>query len=132
MATKTQIQKLTESIEKLLANPVAPVLPIAPVAPIAPIAPIVQVNSGDHDLLTKLDTKVDQIQIDVSTLKNQGLVYVTQTEHAEVCKEQADHETRLRVTESFINTLMGKIWGIGILAGAVTGLLSIAITHFWK
>ena len=55
----TQLEKLTNAIEKLIANPVAPVLPLA------------QTNTSDHDLLTKLDTKVDQIQLDVTELKKQ-------------------------------------------------------------
>ncbi len=104
--TNAQLKKLTEAIEKLVAKEVLPVAPVAPVLPIAPIAPT---NSLDHDLLQRLDTKVDQIQSDVTALKNQGSQYVNQTEHREVCKAQEDHEKRIRNLEKYVWLAMGAI-----------------------
>ena len=131
----TQIDKkidaLTQAIEKLLAREVAPIAPVLPVAPIAPIVPIVQQNSGDHDLLTKLDTKVDQIQADVTELKKQGVIYVTQTEHQEVVRIQRVHDGDIEILKSFKDTLTGKIWGIGIIAGFGSGVLMLIIQHYF-
>jgi len=123
----TQLEKLTNAIEKLIANPV---LPVAPVAPVAPVLPIVQSNTGDHDLLTKLDTKVDQIQLDVTELKKQGTVYVTQTDHAEVVRVQRLHDTDIESLKSFRDTLLGKMWGIGAIAGLLSGVLGIIVDYY--
>jgi hypothetical protein len=84
----TQLKELTEAIHKLLEREVAPVAPVAPVLPLAPIQ-----NSGDHDLIVILDTKLTQIQLDVTELKKQNTVYVNQTDHAEVVRVQRVHDT---------------------------------------
>jgi hypothetical protein len=60
---------------------------------------LVPTNPLDHDLLTKLDTKVDQIQADVTVLKNLSNVYVTRTDWVEHLKWNDDHETRIRNLE---------------------------------
>jgi uncharacterized Ntn-hydrolase superfamily protein len=62
-------------------------------------------SANDHNLLIRLDTKVDQIQSDISELKNIQNIYVTQIEHNEVVKIQVDHENRIRNVE---NTVMPK------------------------
>ena len=68
-------------------------------------------NGGtDHDLLIKLDTKVDQIQLDVTTLKNQENLYVNQVEHKAVCDKQADHEIRLRLIERYGSMAIGALF----------------------
>jgi len=122
----TQLEKLTNAIEKLIANPVAPVLPVAPVAPVLPLA---QTNTGDHDLLTKLDTKVDQIQLDVTELKKQGTVYVTQTDHAEVVRIQRRPRLALAVRDNRISAdafpAPGKPWGVR--SGVV--LIAVELSH---
>ena len=51
-------KELTNAIERLLAREVAPVAPIAPIAPVLPIAPLLQTNTGDHDLLLRLEENV--------------------------------------------------------------------------
>lgn len=73
--------------------------------PVAPVASPV-VHTGDHDLLTKLDTKVDQIQSDVTDLKKQNAYYVTQDMHNDVVKLQADHEARIRILETAVTRVM--------------------------
>ena len=87
----------------------------------APVLPIVQPNTGDHDLLTKLDTKVDQIQLDVNTLKNLGNNYVTQLQYKEVVDIAGDHETRVRFLERNTWKLIGA-------ATAIASIASIAIS----
>ena len=116
MTENKQLQKLTEAIELLLTRKVEPV---APVAPVAPVLPIVQTNTGDHDLLQKLDVKVDLIQSDITELKKQNSVYVNQTEHNEVVKIEIDHELRIRSNSNDIITIKTQIkgWGIAIMFG---------------
>lgn len=72
-------------------------------------------SATDHDLLIKLDTKVDQIQLDVTTLKNQETLYVNQTEHKVVCDKQGDHEIRLRVIERYGSIAIGVLFVIEFL-----------------
>jgi enoyl-CoA hydratase/carnithine racemase len=116
MAQDKEIKRLSDLIEKLVQKEVAPVAPVAPVLPIAPLA---SVNPLDHDLLTKLDAKVDQIQADVTILKAQGNSYVTQADHRIVCDKQEDHETRLRAVEKGLMYVFASATG----AGAVIGII---------
>lgn len=120
MATDSQLKKLTQVIEKLVNKQVAPVAPVAPIAPLAPINPF------DHDLLTRLDTKVDQIQLDVTTLKNQGTIYVTQTDHKVVCEIQDDHEKRIRDNEKNITRVL--TWGSALVV--LIGIVEFIINGF--
>jgi hypothetical protein len=78
-------------------------------------------ETNDHNLLIKLDTKVDQIQADVTTLKNQGTLYVTQADHKAVCEIQQDHESRLRKDETNITRIL--TWGSA-------GIVILAIVEF--
>ena len=111
-----QLLTLTQAIEKLINKQVASVAPVAPVLPLAPV------NTGDHDLLTKLDTKVDQIQLDVSVLKNQGSQFITLPQHQELATEINDHENRIRVIEKAITQIL--TWGvIGMIALGVVETL---------
>jgi len=98
---ENKIDALTRVIEKLVNNPIAP---IAPVAPVAPVLPLIPINAGDHDLLTKLDAKVDQIQSDVTELKKQGSIYVTQSEHAELIKKVEKNEKNINELQTTKNT----------------------------
>ena len=80
-----QLQKLTDAVEKLLNKEVAPVLPVAPVAPVLPIVPQ---NGEDHNLLMRVDVKVDQLIDTVNKLNdNTG-------------KRLEEHENRLRCLET--------------------------------
>ena len=114
-----KLDSLLKAMEKI-AIPI-PAIPAIPTIP--PVLP-----SPDHDLLTKLDTKVDQIQTDVTTLKNQGNMYVTQDQHRELTKSVSDHETRLRLTEKSITQIM--TWGaVGII---VLGVIETLILRYVK
>ena len=125
MTENKQLQKLTEAIELLLTRKVEPV---APVAPVAPVLPIVQTNTGDHDLLQRLDTKVDLIQLDITELKKQNSGYVNQTEHNEVVKIEIDHEQRIRNLETS-NT---RILTWGSMAIVAVGILETLLTIYFK
>ena len=115
-----QLALLTQAIEKLVNNPIAPIAPIAPVLPIAPV------KQDDHNLLIKLDVKVDQIQFDVTELKKQNNIYVTQTEHSEVVKIGSDHETRIRLLEVSVTKVMQ--WGV--IALIILGIAEFLVQKF--
>src|ERR1035437_7975300 len=73
MSKDSELKRLTEAIERLIATPVAPIVPVAPVAPVAPVLPIVQTNSGDHDILTEFraESKVEFKNINAALIKLQ-------------------------------------------------------------
>jgi hypothetical protein len=66
LMAKTKIDCLLEAVEKLINNPIAPIAPVAPVLPIAPLPPV---NNLDHDLLQRLDTKVDALKDDIKAIQ---------------------------------------------------------------
>jgi hypothetical protein len=86
----------------------------------APVVP------GDHDLLTKLDTKVDQIQTDINALKDQGSKYITLPQHQELCDAVADHEKRIRNNEKNITQVMT----FGSVAIVLVGVIEFIIGHW--
>ena len=95
----------------------------------------VSYNPEDHQLLlnldknfVRLDTKVDQIQTDVTDLKKQGTIYVTQPEHSEIVKVCNDHETRIRGNEKDITKIM--TWGSALIL--LVGIIEFFISNFLK
>ena len=113
-ALAKQIERLTMIVERM--TPPIPAIPAIPSIPSIPaIAPLIPQNSGDHDLLTKLDTKVDQIQSDVSGLKKQNTNYVTQEDYNRHLKADEDHEARIRKMENVVSdvaTIKKLVYGV--------------------
>ena len=130
MTENKQLQKLTEAIELLVNKTIAPIPAIPPIPAIAPIPAIPPLPNytADHDLLQKLDVKVDLIQSDITELKKQNTVYVNQTEHNEVVKIQIDHEQRIRNLETS-NT---RILTWGSMAIVAVGILETLLTIYFK
>lgn len=91
----------------------------------APVAPILQNYSGDHDLIQRVDQKVDAIQADVSELKKSRDFYVTQSEHSDLTKLVADHEIRVRKNTNDITKI--QTWGAAliVLVGIAEALITI-------
>lgn len=79
---ENKIDRLTSAVEKLVLIP-----PITPVAPIAPNPPIPAHTLADHDLLQRVDTKVDGLIKDIKEIKDGTTTQLS------------DHETRLRSIE---------------------------------
>lgn len=69
-------------------------------------------NSGDHDLLQRVDQKVDGLVTDVKTL-NDG-----------VTTKIADHETRIRLLETGLTKVMTFGSALIILVGIVEFFIS--------
>ena len=118
-----KIDALIEVVYKL-ALP-APIAPIAPVAPVLPIAPIAS-NSGDHDLLLRIDTKVERVIVDVAKINDNFANRIDALEREKISKadfdkQVADHEDRLRITEKFQENLMGKL-------SIMTAAISVGVT----
>ena len=125
-----KLDTLINAVEKLIANPVAPVAVVAPVAPVLPVAPLVPNNPEDHNLILglvgKLDTvnvKVDALKDDISDLKKDKDIFVNQTQHLDVVKNVADHETRIRKMEDVVSdvaTIKRLVYGcVGLILTTV-------------
>ena len=55
--------------------------------------------------------------------------YVTQSDHAEVVKRLEKAETIIDELVSYKDTLTGKLWGVGMLAGFGSGVLMLAVQY---
>ena len=129
MAQNKKLEELTRLVQHLVDNPV---LPVKEVAPVAPVLPIVPTNSNDHDLLQRLDEKVDSIILQIDKLSDG------------TANKIDDHEKRLKelekctVNESTYNTkhdelikkfdtLNGKIIWIFAFSAGVAFIASIVL-----
>jgi len=94
-----KIDALTSAIERLIESKVTVGATGATGAAGAVGAAGFSASPADHDLIVKLDTKVDQIQADVTELKQAKNTYVTQPEHLEVLKLTVDLDKRTKELE---------------------------------
>src|ERR1035437_6986008 len=128
MTPDEKIDKLMRLVEKRAVAPVAPVLPVAPIAPVAPVLPI---NSGDHDVLTalvvsvqnldkKLDDKFSEVKAAIENV-NDG-----------VGKTIADHEDRIRKTESSVTQIKTYGSAFMIALGIAVSIEAIILKVFIK
>jgi hypothetical protein len=118
-----KIDQLTDAVFKLVSIPVIPAIPaIAPIAPIAPIPAIPAISyTGDHDLLQRIDTKVDRVINDVAKIDGNysGRIdklesdKLGKTEFEEFKKITNDNVVILQTTKNS-QTLLLSI-GIGLL-----------------
>jgi hypothetical protein len=116
--TNKKLDSLINAVEKLVANPVAavaPVLPVLPIAPVAPIAPLI-INQDDHNLLIKLDGKVDALKDDIRSLNDGTTTKIN------------DHEVRIKTLESTTT----KLWAYGTALVFAVGLAEFLLSRFWK
>lgn len=81
-------------------------------------------NGGDHDLIIQINTKLGQIQEDVTLLKNQDKQNVTQEQHQAVCTKADDHEVRIRSNETNITKIMTYGTAGVILLGIIEFVLN--------
>lgn len=88
MKDEQKLDILIRGMEKIISTPIAPVAPVAPILPLAPV------NPDDHNLLIKLDTKVDALKEDIKTLSDNTTARLI------------DHETRIRLLETGVTRVM--------------------------
>lgn len=56
----------------------------------------------------------------------------SEKDRAQLNEQVASLQTENKNRKEFQDTLMGKMWGIGIMAGAFVGVLTIIVNHLWK
>ena len=124
--------KLENKIDKLIDiishTTVAPVLPVAPVAPVAPI------NSGDHDLLQRIDTKVDRVILDVGNIDKNYSARIEKLEKEKADKVELEEHKKSNeeVITKLITTKDGQTILISIGIGLITLLTAIIIYHLFQ
>lgn len=119
---KSQIQLLTEAVEKLINHPVAPVAPVLPIAPVAPIAPID--NSISNDLIVKFARLEENVRLNFQQVKD------AIKEVGDGTKKQIDdHEVRLNSLETS-KTKQNTTMAIGI--GILSLLVSLLTYHLMQ
>lgn len=119
--TKKTIEKQIEELTAI-ANKLSMIAP-----PTVPITPVSISNSGDHDLLTKLDTKLGILQTTVDKLVERDNNYIAREEWKTHLSADADHETRIKILEIGFTKLMAYgtalIFAVGIAEFFISKLL---------
>lgn len=67
-----------------------------------------------------------------SSLDNITSNYVPISIFLEVKAEVEHLKTENEKRKEYQDTFTGKMWGIGIMAGGVVGIISTIIAHYWK
>ncbi len=84
----------------------------------------------------KMNTNNEERKVDMAEIKGRLKELVEQTpnrsEFEELKKEVVEHKTIISSLVEFKDTLIGKIWGIGIMAGIVVSLITLIVSHYWK
>ena len=74
-----------------------------------------------------IKASIVEIKGDIKEIKSK---YITYEQHKEVQEEIKCLKTDSESLKSFRDTLIGKMWGIGVIAGLVTSFLGIIANHF--
>jgi hypothetical protein len=110
-----RIEQLTKIVENLsvATSTITPVAPIAPIAPLAPLTtPMAAHVLADHDLLQRVDGKVDGLGLAIKELKDGTAAQI------------ADHETRIRTIEKQQESEKG---GISLTNRIVYGACAVVL-----
>ena len=74
-----------------------------------------------------IKTSIVEIKTDIKEIKTR---YITFEQHKEVQDNAKELRTDVEGLKTFRDTLIGKIWGIGVIAGFVTSIIVIIINHY--
>ena len=113
ISIEERLEQLTLAIEKLVSVPPIPDIPAIPA-----IVP----DHSDHDLLLRIDTKVERVIHDVAQLNDNYSSRIEALEHNKLSDDEyekghVDHESRLRTVEKFQENMIGKF---GVLAAGIS------------
>ena len=117
LSIEKRLEQLTLAIEKLVSVPPIPAIPAIPA-----IVP----DHSDHDLLLRIDTKVERVIHDVAQLNDNYSGRIEALEHNKLSDEDyksghIDHESRLRAVEKFQDNMIGRL---GVLAAGISLLVA--------
>ncbi len=96
-------------------------------------------TKSNSDELKKITAKLDSMNTAFVTVQEyvhfkefaeKG--FATKEEIKPYFKQVDENASDIKKLTEFKDTLAGKMWGIGILAGALSSILGIIISHYWK
>lgn len=82
-------------------------------------------NASDHDLLVKLDTKMEDLKLAVNKIVEKEDSHVTKPDFTEHLKTDVDHETRIRILEASMWKWLG-------ISSVIAVVISIGATYVLK
>lgn len=123
LSIEKRLEQLTLAIEKLVS---VPPIPAIPAVPAIPAIPAIVPDHSDHDLLLRIDTKVERVIHDVAQLNDNYSGRIEALEHSKLSDEDyksghIDHESRLRAVEKFQDNMIGRL---GVLAAGISLLVA--------
>lgn len=110
MKNEDLVIKMNEVLVAISKMGVSPAIPTV-IPAVIPISP-----SSDHDLLQRLDGKVDGLKADIRSLADGTSTQLT------------DHEVRLKAVEKAITRIMAG----GTVVIFILGVVEFIITKFWN
>ncbi len=128
---KKKLEELTQAISRIaIPIPAIPSIPAIPAIPAISAIPAIPqiITGGDHDLLQRIDTKLERVITDVQKLNDNysSRIDKLETNKVEIVdndKVHADFENRLRVNEKFQDNFIGKMSIITAIVAVATSLI---------
>lgn len=116
-----KLAELTEAVNKVTSKEHISSTTIVPQS--------TQSHPGDHDLLLKIDTKVERVIVDVQKLSDNfahriDLLETDKVSKSDYEKIQTDYENRMRITEKFQDNLIGKMSIITIIISFIVAFIA--------
>lgn len=94
----------------------------------ASAAAAIAISTGKD--LEYMKKEISDTRADVKEIKDRlDNKFVTKPDHDEVVRVQREHDTEIKTLETFRDTLSGKMWGIGIMAGFGSGILMLVVQY---
>ena len=72
---------------------------------------------------------ITEIKADIKDIKTK---YITFEQHKELTEKTKDQGCDIEELKSFRDTLNGKVWGIGMAAGAIMSILGIIVDYLLR
>lgn len=104
--------------------------------PIAEAATLKELNIHIGYIREKINTNNDITVKSFENLKEQITLqahnFVTHDEFDSVKTATVEHGATIKSLVEFKDTLVGKMWGISVMAGGIVGLISMGMNYFIK
>ena len=93
------------------------------------LSDIKQTLATSTEATSNMKESITEIKADIKEIKNR---YITIDQHKEVLECERGIKADVENLKSFRDTLQGKMWGIGMLAGVITSVISLIIEYFLR
>lgn len=107
-ATKT-LAAAAEAATKVVSTNAAEAVKVVSTNAAEAAKVVMTTNAGDHDLLQRIATKVDDLREDIKEMSTRDESRVSRPEFADHLKTTTDHENRLRNVEAIMSAVGSKV-----------------------